>query len=168
MPLARKIETSLSTENLPFIIKTGAAVLGCFLLSIAISRLIYPFDLGQQEAFSWLPASHLLEGKNPYSFALTPPYSMAPYGVFFYSLLAVGIEIFGMNLWWGRLLSAAGFVVSVWAATRIVRKLTNGNPEAAWVTGLVSLALFPGQSWIGILRPDLIALGLVSVALYLT
>jgi 4-amino-4-deoxy-L-arabinose transferase-like glycosyltransferase len=148
---------------LPFT-KIGIAILGILILSLIISRLIYPFDVGVLEAFSWMAATHLLEGKNPYAFAFTPPYSMSPYGIVYYALTAIGLEIFGYQIWFGRILSVLGFIVCIWAITRIVRKLAQGR-EAIWFTAFIGLAMFPGQFAISLMRSDLIAAAFAFSAL---
>jgi hypothetical protein len=163
MPITARIQKGFSSPNLPFILRTGAGILGFFLGSIIISRIAYPFDSGHLEAFSWMPAAHLLEGKNPYAFAFTPPYSMVPYGIVYYALLAIGIKFFGFNLWWGRFLSVLAFAVCVWAVIKITKKLT-GSKEAAWAAGLIIFALFPAQAWIALMRSDLIGLAFAFAA----
>src|SRR5687768_2951283 len=131
MPITERMQKGFFENKLPFIIKAGTGILGFFLVSIIISRLVYPFDIGHLEAFNWMPATHLLEGKNPYAFAFTPPYSMTPYGIVYYALLAVGIKFFGLQLWWGRFLTVLGFAVCLWAVIKITRKITDSK-EAVW------------------------------------
>jgi hypothetical protein len=166
MPIAERIQTGFSPEKQPFIVKTGTLSLGFLLVLVIISRLIYPFDIGHLEAFNWMPATHLLEGKNPYAFAFTPPYSMTPYGIVYYALLAIGIKFFGFNLWWGRFLSVLAFAVCVWAAVKITKKLTTGK-EASRAALLVALALFPAQAWIAMVRSDLLGLAFAFAAVCL-
>jgi hypothetical protein len=146
--------------------RIGTGILGFFLASIIISRLVYPFDIGHLEAFNWMPATHLLEGKNPYAFAFTPPYSMTPYGIVYYALLAVGIKLFGLQLWWGRFLTVLAFAVCVWAVIKITKKLT-ADKNASRAALLVALALFPAQAWIAMVRSDLIGLAFVFAAVCL-
>jgi len=153
-------------DNFTLFVRLGIAVLGVLFLSLIVSRLASPFDNGILEAFNWLPAQNVLEGKNPYAFALSPPYSMSPYGVVFYALLAAGQKLFGFQLWWGRLLSVLAFIACLWAITAITRKITRSR-EAALLTFLIGLAMFPAQFWIGSVRPDLIAFGFVAIALRL-
>src|SRR5215213_1714626 len=146
--------------------RLGIGITGVLFLFLIISRLAFPFDNGILEAFNWLPAQHILEGKNPYAYALTPPYSMTPYGAIFYALLAVGQQLFGFQLWWGRILSVVAFAFCLWVMTKITKKIT-GSREAARVTFLVGLAMFPAQFWIGSVRPDLIAIAFVAGSLWL-
>jgi len=166
MPIAERIQKGFSENSLSLIVKAGTLVLGALLAAIVISRIVYPFDLGHLEAFSWLPATHLLEGKNPYSFAFEPPYSMTPYGIVYYALIGVGVKLFGLQLWWGRFLTVLGFAVCLWSAVKITEKLTE-NREAVWIVCLVSLALFPAQAWLALMRSDLVGLAFAfaSVAL---
>ena len=166
MPITERMQKGFFENKLPFIIKAGTGILGFFLVSIIISRLVYPFDIGHLEAFNWMPATHLLEGKNPYAFAFTPPYSMTPYGIVYYALLAVGIKFFGLQLWWGRFLTVLGFAVCLWAVIKITRKITDSK-EAVWTACLVSLALFPAHAWLAMTRSDLIGLAFASAAVAL-
>ncbi len=153
---------------LPFI-RIGIAILGVLILSLIISRLVYPFGVDHWETLSWMPATHLLEGKNPYAFAFTPPYGMSPYGIVYYALIAVGVEIFGYQIWFGRILSVLAFVICIWAVVRIVGKLAHGK-EAVWFACLAGLAMFPPQIWISMMRSDLIAaaFGFSALALVFT
>ena len=155
-----------SKNNPLTFIRAGVGVLCLLFLSAVASRLVHPFDTGHYEAFNWLPAQHILEGKNPYSFALTPPYSMAPYGIVYYALLAAGVKLFGFQLAWGRILSVLAFAVCLWAVVNITKKITRSK-EASLVALLAGLAAFPAQSWIAQMRPDLIALAFSLTAVWL-
>ncbi|MBS1795437.1 MAG: glycosyltransferase family 39 protein [Acidobacteria bacterium] len=160
------IQKVFSAKNLPFIVKAGIGILLSLLVPVVVSRTIYPFDLGHLEAFCLMPAEHLLAGKNPFSFAFTPPYSMVTYGPAFYVLLAVGLKIFGFQFWWGRILSTLGFAVCVWAVARIAKHLT-GDRDAMLAAAFLALAFFPGQTWVAMMRSDLIALAFSLSALCL-
>ncbi|HLL77728.1 MAG TPA: glycosyltransferase family 39 protein [Pyrinomonadaceae bacterium] len=153
-------------RNSSTLIYAGTGILSALLLSVITSRLLYPFDTGNYEAFNWQPAQHLLAGKNPYSFALTPPYSMTPYGIVFYALLAIGVELFGLQLSWGRILSVAAFAACLWAVVKITKIITRSK-EASLVALLAGLAAFPAEGWVAVVRPDLIALAFSLAALYL-
>jgi hypothetical protein len=166
MPNEERNQSIFSKTDAVFAVRVGIGILSFLLFSVIILRVIYPFDTGNAESLSWVPAQHLLEGKNPYAFSFTPPYSMTPYGVVYYALIAVGIKIFGLQIWWGRILSVLSFAVCLWAATKITKKLT-GSEEAALVTLLAGLAMFPMQMWIGLMRSDLMAAAFACLALYL-
>lgn len=161
-------EIQFSGNLTPFV-RAGVAVLGVLFLAIIVSRIVYPFSGVSWEAYNWMPATHLLEGKSPYAFALAPPFGMSPYGVVFYALIAVGVKLFGFQLWFGKILSVAGFAICVFSAGKITRKITRSR-EAMWFAWLASLAMFPSQFWIALMRPDLVAAGfaLLAVALVFT
>lgn len=166
MQSPKKNQKIFLADKFSLSVRLGIAILSVLFLTLVVSRLAFPFDNGILEAFNWLPAGNVLEGKNPYAFAFAPPYSMSPYGIVFYALIAAGQKLFGFQLFWGRLLSVLAFTVCLWAMTGITRKLT-GSKEAAAATFLVGLAMFPAQFWIGSVRPDLIAFAFVAVALWL-
>lgn len=147
--------------------RMGIGILGVLFLSLIVSRLVYPFGVGTWEAFNWMPAMHLLEGKNPFAFAFTPPYGMSPYGVVYYALMAVGVKIFGYQMLFGRILSVLAFGICIWTVVCMTRKLAQPSKEAVWVACLAGLAMFPAQSWISLMRPDLIAAAFVFSALAL-
>lgn len=166
MAIGERERRIFSAFDLRFFIRAGISILVLPLAAVAVSRLIYPFDTGNAEGLSWTPAGHLLAGENPYSFAFAPPYSMTPYGVVYYGFIAAGIKLFGLQLWWSRILSVLGYAVCLAAAAKITRRLTT-NKEAVLVTVLAGLAMFPMQMWIALMRADLIAAAFASAALYL-
>ena len=166
MQSTEKNQKIFLADKFSLFVRFGIGILSVLFLSLVISRVAFPFDNGILEAFNWLAAEHVLEGKNPYAFALTPPYSMTPYGVVFYTLLGVGQKLFGFQLWWGRILSVLAFAFCLWAIFKITKKISRSK-EAAAVTFLAGLAMFPAQFWIGSIRPDLIAFAFVAGALWL-
>lgn len=166
MTIDDKSRRSFSDFDAALVARAGIAILGLALLAIAVSRIIYPFDTGNAEALSWIPAGRLFAGENPYAFAAAPPFIMSAYGVVYYAIIGVGVKLFGLQIWSGRLLSVVGFVVCLWAAAKITRRLT-ANREAVYATVLAGLALFPMQMWIGLMRSDLMAAAFASAALAL-
>jgi 4-amino-4-deoxy-L-arabinose transferase-like glycosyltransferase len=146
--------------------RIGIGILFLLFLSIIISRFVFPFSSGTWEAFNWMPATHLLEGKNPYSFAFKPPYGMSPYGIVFYAFQAVGVKLFGFQLWWGKLLSVLAFAACLWSVAKITKKITHSR-EAELFALLAGLAMFPAQIWIAVVRPDLIAAAFAFAGLWL-
>jgi hypothetical protein len=108
-----------------------AVLLGISLLGLGSSRLSYPFDTGNYEAFIWSPSRLAIGGQNPYSFALCPPYVMAPYGIVYYELIGLGTKLFGLQLWFGRLASmlaaAICLVVLGWVHQSVRAVLKTGK-----------------------------------------
>jgi hypothetical protein len=160
------VEEKLQSKINPLLVRAGIVILGILFFLLIVSRLVYPFGAGTWEAFNWMPATHLLEDKNPFSFAFTPPYSIPPYGIVYYILIAVGVKLFGFQLWFGRLLSIASFAVCVFSAAQITKKTTRSSSAFGFVI-LASLAMFPAQIWIAVMRSDLIAAAFGLAALWL-
>jgi 4-amino-4-deoxy-L-arabinose transferase-like glycosyltransferase len=166
MHSTEKSQKIFFADKFSLFVRLGIVILSVLFLSLIISRLAFPFDNGILEAFNWMPAQHILEGENPYSFALTPPYSMSPYGAVFYALIAAGQKLFGFQFWWGRILSVLAFAFCLWAIYKITKKITR-ETQAAQVAFLTGLAMFPAQFWIGAVRPDLIGFAFAAGALWL-
>lgn len=143
------------------ILKTGLALVCLPLIFIATSRLLYPYDAGHYEAQIWAPSQLIIAGHNPYSLALAkePPYTVSTYGPLYYLIIGIGVSQFGLQLWFGRLLSDLGAIIAVISVVKLSLLLTNSR-RLAILSTLVFLVQFPVQSWIGMQRADLPALGL--------
>src|SRR5215510_8468151 len=142
----------------------AGSVLVTSLIGVSLSRLVYPYDAGYYEACVWEPSLLAANGLNPYNYSLRPPFVMAPYGYLYYLMVGLGLKLFGLQLWFGRLatiLSAAVIVICVW---RISISLTR-KPQAAAFTVIVFLSSITLQSWIAVQRPDLPGLALAFAAL---
>src|SRR5262245_8936380 len=141
-------------------------ILGTLLLSISVSRLIYPFDVGHFEACIWTPALLTAQEENPYAYATREPFVMAPYGYFYYLTIGMGLRLFGWQFWFGRaltVLSAAACVICVASVTQAVTR--DRRAVVVGVSWLLStITMF---HWIGVHRPDLPALALAFAALAL-
>ena len=157
-------KTSTQTDKTAFIKRIGIVVLSLLFSLLIVSRFIYPFAAGTWESFNWMPAEHLFDGKNPYAFAFESPFGMSPYGIIFYFLIGIGVKIFGYQFWFGRTLSVVAFAVCLWAIVQITRKVSLSKNGAS-MAFLAGLAMFPAQIWIGIMRPDLIAVAFAFSAL---
>ncbi len=142
------------------------ALLAFLLLCITTSRLIYPFDVGHFEACIWTPALLSAQGENPYAYATREPFVMAPYGYFYYLAVGVGLRLFGWQFWFGRGLTVLSAVVCVVCVARIARTITSDR-RAVMVGVLWLLSTITMFHWVGVHRPDLIALALSFAALAL-
>ncbi len=147
-------------------ILAGLGILTVAFIVIGISRLVYPFDVGHYEAFIWTPASMIISGENPYAYATRPPFIMAPYGPFYYLIIGLGIKLFGLQLWFGRLVSITAAMVCLACLARLTFILTR-SWRAVSLALLTFLATFPLQAWIAVQRPDLPALALAWSGLVL-
>ena len=150
----------------PVVTAGSFAFLGLLVAGIAISRLSYPYDVGFFEAFIWTPARLIINGENPFGYATRPPFSMAPYGPFYYLIIGVGTKLFGLQLWFGRILSLVSTLVCLACAGRMAFVMTR-RWQPVWLAMLAYLATFPLQAWLVVQRPDAlsIALGFAAVTL---
>jgi hypothetical protein len=136
------------------------------LIGVSLSRLVYPYDVGYYEAAVWEPSALAANGLNPYNYALRPPFVMAPYGYLYYLMIGLGLSLFGLQLWLGRLMSILAAAIIVMCIWRISRSLTR-KPQAAAFAVVVFLSSVTLQSWIAVQRPDLpgLALAFAGIAL---
>jgi hypothetical protein len=141
-------------------------LLGVLLLGLSLSRLFYTFDSGNYESFIWSPARLAISGQNPYGFALSPPYVMAPYGIVYYLLIGLGTQLFGLQLWFGRLASIVAAAICLACIWHITVSLTEDR-KAPWFGVIAFMASVPLQSWLAVQRPDLVSLALAFVAVAL-
>lgn len=137
---------------------------GIFL--VVLSRLIFPFDLGNYESTIWISAEYAIRGENPYAFLLKEPFIASPYGYLYYLLVGSGLKLFGLQFWFGRLLGAAAAAGCGWTLNRFLKTMEISKmPRAA--AGLVFFSSTVVQLWIGYQRVDFIALFLGTAALLL-
>src|ERR1035437_5126117 len=130
-----------------------------FLIGISISRILYPFDYGGYEAGIWSPAFLSAHGVNPYKMNLTtnPPYTMAPYGIAYYGIVGLGLRIIGIQFWFARIISMICVLICSICISKITFHFT-GCKNKAMLSIFLFISQFPIQSWIGVQRPDLLAL----------
>jgi len=143
------------------LLKWGLVLAIAFLLLINFSRILYPYDTGIYEGCIWAPANVISQGTNVYtmSFTTNPPYVMSPYGVFYYALIGMGLKLFGFQFWVGRLLSLLCAILSTLCICKLTLHFTR-DKALTRLSALLFLAQIPLQLWIGVQRPDLIALTL--------
>lgn len=141
-------------------------VMGTLLLSVSVSRLIYPFDVGHFEACIWTPALLSAQGESPYAYATREPFVMAPYGYFYYVTIGAGLRLFGWQFWFGRALTVLSAVVCVICVAGVMRAVTRDR-RATLVGVLWFISTITMFHWVGVHRPDLPALALAFSALAL-
>ncbi len=117
----------------------------------------------------WAPAQLMVEGNNPYrqSYVLTAPYTASAYGALYYASIGLGVWAFGLQLWFGRVLSLASQVMLVLTVGWLVRRLT-GKRHAAVLATLACLSSTPLLYWVAFQRSDVPGLALATVGLALT
>jgi hypothetical protein len=146
--------------------EAAVAITALVLIGLGVSRLFFPYDIGEFEANAWAPALLLAHLHNPYaqSLALSPPYTASAYGPLYYLIIGVGLRVFGYQFWFARLLSICAALLAASMAFRISARFAGGRGPGLLTAALV-LAQWPVMTWVGVQRPDLIALGLTLVAL---
>lgn len=148
-------------------------LLACLVpLATAVSRVFYPFDLGNYESVVWEPARLLIFGHNPYDLAITvrPPYTMAAYGPFYYALIGTGIRAFGFQFWFGRALSLLACGICCACIHRLIARQTPDAPlqKTACCLGVAFFLIqMPVVMWSGLQRPDFPALAFALCGLVL-
>jgi hypothetical protein len=91
---------------------------------------------------------------------------MAPYGIVYYLLIGLGTQLFGLQLWFGRLASIVAAAICLACIWHITVSLTEDR-KAPWFGVIAFMASVPLQSWLAVQRPDLVSLALVFVAVAL-
>lgn len=139
---------------------TAATALAVALLAaLAVSRLVYPYDAGHYEGLILAPAALLVEGTNPYALdlATAPPYVVSGYGPVYYLVVGLGIHLFGPTLWFGRL-AAIGAAAACLALVVHLGRVCGASPRSTWVAAGLFASCSPVQAWVGLQRPDFLAL----------
>lgn len=150
-------------KQLALVVVVVPAVL---LVALAVSRIAYPYDVGQYEANAWAPASLLANLHNPYSESLAtqPPFVAAPYGPAYYAIIGIGVHLFGDQFWFFRAAALVCALLSALLVFRIAQRFTADRFSAALGAGLL-LAQYPMLSWAGVQRPDVLALAFALAGL---
>jgi len=145
----------------------AVAIPAIAVMAISVSRILFPYDVGQYEANAWGPAQLLTDFENPYGLevATEPPYLVAPYGPLYYAVVGLGVDLFGEQFWFMRLVSLACVAICALLIGRLIFALTK-HRGAALLGVTILLAQFPVQSWAAVQRPDLLALALAVGGVY--
>lgn len=156
----------MNKKFLSNLIKSAIIFFAVLFLMITISRVFFPMDFGNFESVVWKPAELAVSGQNPYSYALTEPFVLAPYGYFYYLIVGCGLKLFGHQFWFARILSVLATCIIIYSVIRIGRVFSND-----WVTISIPviflLSSVPLLSIYGLQRPDLPALSLIATSFIL-
>ena len=140
------------------------------LISTGISRTLYPYNCASAyEGHSLAPAELIISGQNPYSSTrpVEPPYVVAVYGPLYYAVLGVGMALFGSQLWFGRVVMLACAFLAILLVSSITRHLGREDEGSPAIAAAFFAAQFPLQAWIGVQRPDVLALALSLASLWM-
>jgi hypothetical protein len=141
----------------------GAAVLIC--LSFNMLALSIRYSLDYAEAPLVDQAMRLLQGENIYRPDIsTPPYTISNYPPLFILALTPFVALFGPTFTGGRFISMLCTWLVAICIGILIKRLT-GNRLAAWVSGMLFVAIPFVVRWSSLLRIDMLALALSMFAL---
>jgi len=161
----KQTESKQNERMIYLLILFGIILLGSLVFGICASRFMFPLNLGDYyESFIWSPARVAIAGQNPYAYSISPPYIMAPYGYVYYLFIGVGVKLFGLQLWFGRLLSIVSVLVCLWSVKQISFSITK-DKQASLIALLSCIALYPVQLNFCVQRPDFTAFAFALLAL---
>lgn len=131
-----------------------------------VLSLVHPYPLDYGEAPLVDQAMRLGAGRGIYRRDLaTPPYTISNYPPLYVLTLVPFVKLFGPAFWYGR---AVTLLCTLASALFLGLTLYTHTEDrvAAWVSGLMLLAIPYVVQWSGLLRIDLLALALSTAALY--
>jgi hypothetical protein len=165
MSISRETFSSIEKK----VLSLGIILASVFLLIIGISRMLYPFDTGMYEGGIWAPADLVIHGHNPFNYAYHPPYIWVPYGLFYYSVVGMGLKIFGLQFWFARTVSVACIAICCYCIARIIKHYTQST-RMSLLGIFLFLSQFTLQIWVALQRPDMLALalGLLAITMAIT
>jgi len=138
----------------------------CTFLYISFSRLGYPFEVEWMEGGMVDHGARIMRGEGLY---VEPSLEFIPYlyPPLYPFVLALGYWVFGICLWWGRLVSIVSTLAACAIAFRWIWVATG-----RWRLGAVSVGLFLAGfhacgSWFDINRVDMLLLALLAGGMYL-
>ncbi len=137
-----------------------------FFLYHAARILVFPYTVDYGEGFLLNQGNELAEFRSPYQSLEDPPWLVANYPPVYPALVAVGIKLFGIQYYFGRLLSLLGILVGGWCLFAMTQHQT-GDRLGSWVSCLVWLGCYPVYAWGIHHRVDSVGIGLAAVGLLL-
>lgn len=142
----------------------GAQALYFFWYSYRAIVFPYPLDYGEGPILQL--ARELAAGRALYPPVAEPPYLIASYEPAYQLICALGVRLFGVQFWFGRLVS----VLSVVAIAAVVARIVYAESRdrlAAFIAGSAIFAMPHFVVWGSFMRVDAFALALATVGLWL-
>lgn len=124
----------------------------------------YPLDYGEGPILQL--ARELAEGRSLYPPIDRPPYLVASYEPAYQLLCALGVRLFGVQFWFGRLVSVLSVVATAAAAGLVVWELTRQRRAALVAAGAI-LAMPHVVVWGSFMRVDALALAFAATGFWL-
>ena len=154
---------------MPLVLKFSLALTAaaCLYLSFrcAHARLLMPFEIDYEEGNILNSGLRIVQGQQLYPTVGSFPYILNPYGPMGYLVSALGIKIFGLELFGPRLFIVfAGIAVAILIAA--LTKTLGGRWDAGALLGLSYLCLPLVSYWLPLLRVDFLAVFLSLLGLY--
>jgi hypothetical protein len=146
----------------------GAAVAVQVILFVlhAYQAIAFPYQLDYGEGPILQIALEVARGRPMYPPVAEPPYLIASYEPAYYLVSALGVKLFGVGFWWGRLVSTLSVLATALFAGLIVWDRSN-HRLASFVTGGTILAMPHFMVWATLMRVDAMALAFAVAGFWL-
>jgi len=132
----------------------------------AYQAIAFPYQLDYGEGPILQIALEVARGRPMYPSVAQPPYLIASYEPAYYLLSALGVKLFGVGFWWGRLVSTLSVLATALFAALIVWDRTR-HRFASLVTCGTILAMPHFMVWATLMRVDAMALAFAVAGFWL-
>ena len=132
----------------------------------AYQAIAFPYQLDYGEGPILQIALEVARGRPMYPPVAEPPYLIASYEPAYYLLSALGVKLFGVGFWWGRLVSTLSVLATALFAALIVWDRTR-HRFASLVTCGTILAMPHFMVWATLMRVDAMALAFAVAGFWL-
>jgi len=148
------------------ILGASIAVQVVIFLLHAYQAITFPYQLDYGEGPILQIAGEVASGRPMYPPVARPPYIIASYEPAYYLLCALGLKLFGVGFWWGRLVSTLSVLGTAFFAALIVWDQTK-HRLASFIAGGTILAMPHFMVWATLMRVDAMALALAVFGFWL-
>ena len=148
------------------ILGTAVAVQVILFVLHAYQAIVFPYQLDYGEGPILQIAIEVARGRPMYPPVARPPYLIASYEPAYYLISALGVKLFGVGFWWGRLVSTLSVLATALFAALIVWDRTR-NRFASFITGGTILAMPHFMVWATLMRVDAMALAFAVAGFWL-
>ncbi|MFB3879642.1 MAG: ArnT family glycosyltransferase [Armatimonadota bacterium] len=148
------------------ILGAAVAVQVIIFLLHAYQAITFPYQLDYGEGPILQIALEVARGRPMYPPVAQPPYIIASYEPAYYLVSALGVKLFGVGFWWGRLVSTLSVLATALFAALIVWDCTK-HRLASFIAGGTVLAMPHFMVWATLMRVDAMALALATAGFWL-
>ncbi len=141
------------------------AVQALIFLLHAYQAITFPYQLDYGEGPILQIAAEVARGRPMYPPVSRPPYIIASYEPAYYLISALGVKLFGVSFWWGRLVSTVSVLLTAVFAGLIVWDLTKAR-FASFLAGGTILAMPHFMVWATLMRVDAMALAFATMGFW--